>query len=168
MVDQYFIMEEDRLQEWLHARWSQCPVEALGVVTLGEQARFLTEELIATGTERGVIWSAELPIRSAVLAGASAIVAWHVHPGDLAPYFSYGDVKAAKMLIEQAKACDIQTMGFYLISRNDTHYVSAEDMAAFDIGNLRIENEGAMARIEGPPGNTYVAYVLAHGAKEAK
>ena len=166
-TDQYFVLNPDRILAWLRARWSDSPVEATGIVLLGNGWRYEAEILIATGNVWRVTGSMERMIQPAVLAGAHGLAFWHIHPNELCAYFSPMDLKHQQILIKQLKACKIEYVGAYLIAPESGHYLNREQIESFDLS--KFDSNKKMVFVEHDPNCLYQQYIRAHGAPmEAK
>ena len=167
-VHPYFLLDENRLGQWIGARWGDSPAEATGIVTLGEankagRRRFIAEHLIACGGEHEVCASTEQLVRAAVLDGACAAALWHLHPSG-ANHFSPADVKAAQEFIRALKVCNVEFAGGFLIYSGQIHFVSGGDFLKFDVdqilkGQQGTEIDGKLV-FEHKPGDPFMEYLL--------
>ena len=161
-TDPYFVLSSDKLLAWLRARWSESPVEATGIVLIGNGWRYESEILIATGNVWNVTSSTERMIQPAVLAGAHGLAFWHIHPNETCAYFSPLDLKHQQVLIKQLEACRIEYCGAFLIAPESGHYLTREQIESFDLSKFA-SNEKTVF-IEHDPNCLYQQYARAHGA----
>jgi DNA repair protein RadC len=109
---------------FLLPRYGAHPVEQFGVVLLDARHRLIRAQLLSSGVRDASLVHPREVFREAVLAGASAIVAFHNHPsGDPAP--SEDDVLLTHRLVRAGAVMGIDVVDHLILS--DTQYYSLKE-----------------------------------------
>ena len=100
------------------------PVERFGVLLLDARHRLIRAQLVSSGARDASLVHPREVFREAVLAGASAIVAFHNHPsGDPMP--SEEDLALTRRLVSAGSVMGIEVVDHLILS--DTQYCSLKE-----------------------------------------
>ncbi len=114
--------------EFLLPRFGACPVERFGVLLLDARHRFMSAQLISSGS---VDASPALPrevFREATIAGAVRLIAFHNHPsGDVTP--SAADHLLTDRLVDAGEVLGIAVIDHLILA--DTQYFTFRDRQYF-------------------------------------
>jgi DNA repair protein RadC len=109
---------------FLVPRFGAFPVERFGVMLLDSRQRLIRTQVLAVGSIDAVLAHPRDVFRAAILAGASAIVAFHNHPtGDVRP--SREDVQLTDRLFRSGDLIGIDVMDHLILG--DTRYCSVRE-----------------------------------------
>jgi DNA repair protein RadC len=110
---------------FLLPQYGAYPVERFGVLLLDARHRLIRVRLLSSGVRDASLVHPREVFREAVLAGASAIVAFHNHPsGDPTP--SDDDLALTERLVSAGRVMGIDLVDHVILA--DTHYCSLKEM----------------------------------------